>query len=295
VSDVLAALIVCRCIHFAAVMALFGASAYLWALAPAELARALTPSVRRIVAAAIVVAALSAVAWLGLEAASMGEGWADALDPSVLASVLTDTAFGAIWRWRLPLLAFFVIALATGRHDRWALVASASALLLASLGLAGHAIMRAGALGALHRANDALHLLLAGAWIGGLPPFILCVDRFGDPTMKPQALLAARRFSAWGHLVVALILLTGAANVALTLRIAPIPLASPYQTLLAVKIALVAVMIIVALFNRYVIVPRLADDAGRASAALKVNAIAEAAMGLIVVALVSAFGLMAPA
>lgn len=290
----LAALIVCRCIHFAAVIALFGASAYLWALAPAELLRALTPMVRRIVAAAIVVAAITGLVWLALEAGAMGDSPADALNPAVVAAVLADTAFGEVWRWRLALLALFLIALAMGRHDRWALIATASALLLASLGLAGHAIMRAGAVGVLQRGNDALHLLVAGAWLGGLPPFILCVDRFSDPKLAQQALLAARRFSAWGHLVVALVLLTGVANIALILRAPPIPFASPYQTLLAVKIVLVAAMIAVALVNRYVVVPRLAADTGRAAAALKVNAIAEAAMGLVVVALVSAFGLMDP-
>jgi putative copper resistance protein D len=276
-------------------MALFGASAYLWALAPAELARALTAPVRRIVAAAIILAALSALAWLALEAGSMGESPADALDPGAVAAVLADTAFGGVWRWRLALLALFLIALAIGRHDRWDLVAPASALLLASLGLAGHAIMRTGAVGLLQRGNDAAHLLLAGAWLGGLLPFILCVDRFSDPALQSQALLAARRFSAWGHFVVALILVTGVVNVALTLGVAPIPFASPYQTLLAAKIAVVAAMIATALVNRYVVVPRLADDASRATAALKVNTIAEAAMGLVVVALVSAFGLMDPA
>jgi copper resistance protein D len=291
----LAALVVCRCVHFAAAMALFGAGAYLCALTPAGLARELTAPVRRFVAAAIIVAALSALVWLGLEAASMGEGWTDAVNPGVLASILADTAFGEVWRWRLGLLALFLIVLAMRRHDRWSVVAPASAVLLASLGLAGHAIMQAGAVGALHRLNDALHLLVAGAWLGGLLPFILCVDRFGDPVLGSEALLAARRFSGWGHLVVALVLATGAVNVALTLRAAPIPFASPYQTLLAAKLAIVAAMIATALFNRYVIVPRLTNDESRATAALRVNAIAEAALGLIVVALVSIFGLLAPA
>jgi putative copper resistance protein D len=292
---VLAALVICRCAHFAATMALFGASAYVWALTPAALARELTAPLRRIVAASIILAALSALVWLGLEAASMGEGWTDALNSGVLALVLTDTAFGQVWRWRLGLLALFLIALATGRHDRWPLVAPASALLLASLGLAGHAIMQAGPIGALHRVNDALHLMVAGVWLGGLLPFILCVERFGDPALRSQALLATRRFSAWGHLAVALVLLTGSVNVALTLRAAPIPFATPYETLLGAKIAIVAAMIATALFNRYVIVPRLTNDDSRATAALKVNAIAEAAMGLVVVALVSVFGLLAPA
>src|SRR5260370_6085996 len=146
-------------------MALFGASAYVWALTPVALARALNAPLRCIVAASIIVAALSALGWLGLEAASMGEGWADALNPGVLGLVLTDTAFGAVWRWRLGLLALFLIALATGRHDRWPLVAPASAVLLASLGLAGRAIMQARALRALLPIHDAPPPTVAPPWL----------------------------------------------------------------------------------------------------------------------------------
>jgi putative copper resistance protein D len=292
---VLTALILCRLAHFAATMLLFGASAFVWALAPAGLVRDLTSAMRRIVAAAIVVAAITALAWLGLEAGSMGEGWGDVLNPDMLAGVLTDTAFGRLWQWRLGLVVIFLVALATGRHDRWAFVAPVSALLLASLGLAGHAIMQTGAVGALHRVNDALHLLVAGAWVGGLVPFILCVDRFSDPALRSEAVLATRRYSNWGHVVVALVVLTGVVNVALTLHVAPIPFASPYQTLLAAKIVMVATTIATAVFNRYFLVPRLKGEAGRAVETLKINSIAEIAYALVVVALVSTFGLLEPA
>ncbi len=290
----LTALIFCRLGHFAATMLLFGASAFVWALAPAALARDLTGVVRRFVGVAIVVAAITAVAWLGLEAGSMGEGWSDVVNPDMVAGVLTDTAFGQVWQWRLGLIVIFLVALAFGRHDRWAFVAPASALLLASLGLAGHAIMQTGAVGALHRLNDAAHLLVAGAWFGGLVPFILCVNQFGDPARQSEAMLATQRFSTWGHLVVAIIVLTGAVNVALTLRIAPIPFATPYQTLLAAKIALVLAMIATAMFNRYVLLARLTGEARRAVKMLKINAIAEFALAVVVVALVSAFGLLDP-
>ncbi|MGO8799442.1 MAG: copper homeostasis membrane protein CopD [Roseiarcus sp.] len=290
----LTALILCRFAHFAATMLLFGASAFVWALAPAGLARDLTGAVRRIAAVAVVVAAITALIWLGLEAGSMGEGWSDVLNPDMLAGVLTDTAFGRVWQWRLGLVLVFLVALAAGRHDRWAFIAPASALLLASLGLAGHAIMQTGPVGALHRVNDALHLLVAGAWVGGLVPFVLCVNRFGDPALRSEALLATRRYSTWGHLVVAIVVLTGVVNVALTLHVAPIPFTTPYQTLLAAKIVMVVTMIAMALFNRYVLVPRLKDETGRAARALKINSIAEIACAFIVVALVSAFGLLQP-
>ncbi len=82
----LTALVICRLAHFAATMLLFGASAFVWALAPVGLARELAGPTRRMIVAAFVIAALSAVAWLALEAAQMGDGWADMLNPDVLGA-----------------------------------------------------------------------------------------------------------------------------------------------------------------------------------------------------------------
>jgi copper resistance protein D len=167
-------------------------------------------------------------------------------------------------------------------------------LLLASLSLTGHAVMQNGVAGALHRLNDALHLLSAGAWVGGLLPFILCLNRFDNPALEPQALLATRRFSTFGHFIVALVIVTGIVNVALTLHVAPIPFASPYQTLLSAKILIVGMMIATAVANRYVLVPRLTGEGGRPVRKLKINSVAEIALAIVVIALVSAFGLIEP-
>jgi copper resistance protein D len=289
---VLTALALCRFLHFAAAMLLFGASAFVWALAPPELARLLMRPIRTTIAAAIVVAAISALAWLGLEAAQMGEGWGDAVNPQVLADVLADTAFGGVWLWRLALALVLLGALAFGRHDRLAFIVPAAALLLASLGLVGHATMQSGLMGMLHRLNHSVHLLCAGAWLGGLLPFILCL-RLGDsPRLRSAVAVALRRFSGAGHFVVALIVATGIVNTALTLRAWPIDFSSLYQALLAAKIAVVAAMIAMALFNRYVLAPRVGD--GAALRALTINSAAELALGAGALALVSVFGILAP-
>jgi putative copper resistance protein D len=58
--------------------------------------------------------------------------------------------------------------LAFGRHDRWPIVALLAALVLGSLGLVGHAVMRAGAFGLLNRPSHVIHLLAAGFWLGSL-------------------------------------------------------------------------------------------------------------------------------
>jgi putative copper resistance protein D len=288
------ALIFCRFAHFAATMLLFGAGAFVWALAPQELARELAAPVRRMAAAAIVVIAVTAVAWLALEAGQMGDGWSDSVNPDTLRAVAFETAFGQVWLWRIGLALVLVGALARGRHDRWAFVVSVAALLLASLGLVGHAAMRDGALGALHRLNHAVHLLCAGAWLGALPPLVLCLKRCGDLRLRSAAGVALRRFSGLGHFLVALVVLTGVVNTMLTLGRWPHDFSSLYQALLAAKIALVAAMIGLALVNRYILTPRVKEQSGAALRALAVSSIVEIGLGVIVVALVSVFGTLAP-
>jgi putative copper resistance protein D len=274
-----------RFAHFLSAMALFGASLYVRALAPPDLARALAPAARRIAAAAIPLAAFSAVVWIALEAASMADSWGGLVDLDALEGALADTAFGAVWRWRLAIALALLAALALGRHGPSTLTTLFSALLLASLGLVGHASMQHGGVGALH-------LLTAGAWLGGLPLFALCLNAHRDPARRRDAASAMRRFSFWGQFDVALVVLTGAVNVALTSGAPTFP-TTPYRALLCAKIAIAATMIAIALVNRYALAPRLKPD-GPALGLLMKTSLAEVALGAVVVALVSAFGLLDP-
>jgi putative copper resistance protein D len=287
------ALALCRFAHFAAAMTLFGATAFVVALTPPDLAHALRPATRAIAAAAIPAAALSAVVWLALESASMVGDWSAFFDLGSISAVLTDTDFGAVWLWRLVLAAALVVALALGRGGPTLALLLGAALLLASLGLVDHAAMQAGAVGVLHRANDATHLLATAAWLGGLPMFALCLKAYCDPNLSAGAVTAMRRFSFWGQFDVAIVVLTGVANVALTSGLGALAPATPYRLLLAAKLVLVATMIALALFNRYVLSPRLAPD-GAARRALTRSCVAEVVLGAAVVALVSLFGLLDP-
>ena len=102
------------------------------------------------------------------------------------------------------------------REAGWAAISLASAALLASLGLVGHAAMQTGAEGVLHRANHAVHLLAAGAWLGGLIAFAMCLRAYDRDDLRRDAVQAMTGFSFWGQLVVAAIVLTGLVNIALT-------------------------------------------------------------------------------
>ena len=101
-------------------------------------------------------------------------------------------------------------------------------------------------------------------------------------------------FSFSGQFVVAALVLTGAVNIALTSGRPPFPPTTPYRALLVAKIVLVAIMIMAAIVNRYVLVPKLKRGA-TALAVLRWTSAAEVLLGSVVVALVSAFALLDPA
>jgi copper resistance protein D len=288
------ALALSRFAHFLAAMLAFGMSAYLWAYAPERLRLALSPVVRRLALIASVVALVTAFAWLALESASMADDPSAAIDPGAIGAVLTDTAFGPAWAMHLALAAALVAVVAFGPRARWAATPLVSAALLASLGLVGHAAMQTGPEGILHRANHAVHLLAAGAWIGGLVPFTMCLRAYECDDLRKDAARAMVGFSFWGQLIVAAIVLTGVVNIALTSHHPPVPPTTPYRALLVAKLVVVATMILLALFNRFVLAPRL-KTSPNALMTLRATSAAEVALGCVVIALVSVFALLDPA
>jgi copper resistance protein D len=288
------ALALCRFAHFMAAMLTFGMSAYLWAYAPERLKLALSPAARRLALAASLVALMSAIAWLALESASMADDLSAAFDPEAIGAVLTDTAFGHMWAAHLILAAALVAVVIFGPRARWAATSLVSAALLASLGLVGHAAMQTGVEGVLHRANHAVHLLTTGAWIGGLVPFAMCLGAYRRDELRRDAVRAMMSFSFWGQFIVAAIILTGVVNIALISGRPPIPPTTPYRALLIAKLIVVAIMIALALFNRFVLAPRLKSSAN-ALPTLRSTSVAEIALGCVVVALVSVFALLDPA
>src|SRR5699024_4184601 len=108
-------------------------------------------------------------------------------------------------------------------------VVMGSGLGLISLVLTGHASMHQGSLLAAHRANDALHVLAGGGWLGALLPLVPILRLLDAPDVGGEALLALRRFSTVGHGAVALVILSGIVNMLLVLQRLPTDWSSPYQ------------------------------------------------------------------
>jgi putative copper resistance protein D len=288
------ALAVCRLAHYAALVFVFGTAVFVRGLAAPGLAAPIGFALRVPVRLGLLLAAATTWLWLPLEAGEIGGGWGGATDPGTLSAVLFDTGFGQAWLCR-AVLSVALLILAAAWPRRMGAVALAAGLLLASLSLTGHAAMQDGTAGLLHRLNHAVHLLTGGFWLGALVPFVLCLPMLRDPALRCDVVQALRRFSTAGHVAVAAVLASGVGNVVLVLGRWPTDWSSPYQALLAAKIAAVLAMAGLAVANRYVFVPRIGRSNGAAVLAIRNGAVAEILLGVAVLALVAVFGLLDPA
>lgn len=281
------ATIAIRLILFAAAMLAFGTAAFRVYVrgVGADLARGLA----RVIRLAAIVAFLASLAMVPATAADMAGAAGAAAYPSTWATVLLSTQFGHAWCWHLA-LAFALVVTAQIRADGPTLVLSA--LSLASLAFVGHASDMEGLPGLGHELNQAVHLLAAGAWLGGLWPLnaLLRRTRPDDPAIQD----GVAHFSQMGYVAVALIAATGIINTCTLVGSLAALLGSAYGRLLSVKITLYLVMVAIALTNRLALAPRLATD-GAAPARLACSVVVEQALGLAVLAAVSVLGTWAPA
>jgi putative copper resistance protein D len=285
--------VLCRFVHFAAVMLMFGSSLFTALLSPQRLSPYLTRDVRPLLVSCTWLAGLSAVALLAIQAGQMGDGWADTWRLDVWWAVL-GTTFGEVWRWHLGISLLALLSLWLAEPRRTQFLALLSTLLLVSMAFIGHAAMHDGALGVAHRFNHALHLLAAGYWFGSLLPLLVCLRYLAQPQSRSDAVTTLIRFSRWGHLAVALVLLTGVINSLIILGSWPLDVDSPYQRLLLFKTALVALMVMVALANRYAIVPAMSSMPQLAQRGLVLACWIEVGLGAGVLLLVSLFATYAP-
>lgn len=290
-----AALAVCRFAHDAAGMLLWGSFAYLAAVVPRGLAFEVAGRLEAVRRGAVVVAVAATAATLPVQAAAIGGFWADAVDPAMVRAVLFETGVGLAWQIQAAAAVALAAALAAPVRRRSGATALASAAMLATLPVAGHAAMHEGWLGLAHRLLDAAHILAAGAWLGALLPLLPVLRALDDPRRSSEAAVALRRFSTLGHGAVALVIATGVGNTMLVLGRWPLDAASPYQALLARKIALVAIVTLLAIVNRYAIVPRMAQHRGRSLALLELVTIAELGLAFVIVGCVGVLGLRDPA
>lgn len=311
-----------RAVHFAATLSLGGVLAFstliaapAWRATRADAAGLgdLRRPLRRLAWASLGIALVSGAAWLALEAASMsGHSILDALTGGALATTLMDTQFGgATWA---RLIAFVAIAAGLDLRRRGgarpaacldAALAGFGVVAVASIAWTGHAGASEGLIGSFQLADDALHLLAAGAWLGSLIPLALLLGharKKGDPGWATTAREATRRFSIVGIVSVATLLVTGIVNTWFLSGSIPALVGTEYGRLLLLKIGLFLAMVGVAAVNRVRLTPRLSHvprgSKARANAdalrRLARNCLIEIGLGMGVLLAVGALGTLPP-
>jgi putative copper resistance protein D len=279
-----ATLILARAAYFAAAMLLFGGSAM------RRLMHARLPHIAplpRIALAWPAVAGVAAIVWFALAAAQMAGDPGAALDPSVLMQAALQTTFGFGFLLRMAALLLLGVALTAG----WNFSALAlSGVALAAPALSGHAAASSPAHFAVIGATiDALHLLTAGFWIGGLA---LLAMLFARGMAQADLLLTLGLFSEWGMIAVLLLVMTGMINATLVLLGGPGEISILYLGLLATKLACVCAMLALALTNRFRLMPEFTT--AKAKARLRRNVTLELGLGILAAALAAGLGQLAP-
>jgi copper resistance protein D len=289
-------LILVRGVHFAATLLAAGTTGFIFFVAePATSKTRFVTLFRQLtlwVWFALVVAVISGAVWLVLLAS-------DLLDTSIADvclhggawPVLADTRFGLVWCIRFA-LALSLAVLLPWMATRW-LQITIAAVFLALPALVGHAGATPGPAGSLHLISDMLHLLAAGAWLGGLPAFAFLLWRErGVAGRGRETIRVVGRFSLLGVFSVGILLASGLLNSWSLLNGPRDLIASDYGRVVTLKIGLFAAMVAIAAVNKFYLTPRLPKpDALRA---LQRNSVAEICLGLVVLTLVALLGTLPP-
>lgn len=284
-----------RALHVVALALLAGAFLFPpWVLPrtnPADEARlAVRAALARLRNWALVLAFASWLAWLLLAAASVSGQPLRALDPALLDHVIRQTHFGQVWMLRLALLLLLVRYLAWPRRARRLPGAEPGApgvLLVLAVIVAQAWAVQAGAAPSWRFANDALHLLAAVLWIGGLRALFLVLrhaDRGGAWTAL--ALAAGRRFARLSAAAIAVLALSGYVDAqGMAGGLDAFTTSIPGRVQLA-KLFLFAGMLAIAAVNRFALLPRLAGAApGAAVRGLRRNIAIQLVFGTAILAI----------
>lgn len=258
----------------------------------------------------LVVAAVTGVLLSALGVAVMAAGMAGVplgeVDRETLTYLLFETGVGKAALARMAALALIaILSAAGGAGRRWHLAnLLASGIGLGTLAWNGHAAMSEGVAGFIHLGADIVHLLAAGAWLGaiaGLMTLLLSARRAMSLTRLGTARQALSDFAAVGSVIVALLIVTGLANLWLTVGTEAFSLlpASLYGRLLIAKLVLFAAMLVLAAGNRFRLTPALEramrdGDGDVAARSLRWSLAMEAGAAILILALVAWLGTLAP-
>ncbi|MGA3401925.1 MAG: CopD family protein [Acetobacteraceae bacterium] len=272
-----------RGVHLAALLSLFGSLLFAVVVAPVGLRMApaaaadLRATLTRLAWLSLVLTLALGVAWFAAEAHAVATPDSPGDWFAALRTMAGGTRFGRFLALRLALL------VAAAPLLRQAPIAAA---VLAGLALGlqpafGHAGAQGGGMGAMLVGSEALHLLAAGAWLGGLLPLLVCVARLPPR----QAASACERFTPLGLASVGVIAITACFQASQLVGSVPALLGTGYGRVALLKLGLFAVALGLAALNRWRFTARLADagEPARARWQLRLSIGVETALGLAIV------------
>lgn len=286
--------------YYLLLLGLFGLMAYatIWQRLLAE--RHEPDGSRSAFAVGILAAFLLSVALMLAQIAEMMGQPALSLDLATVTALVTTTPMGRSFLVREALLPAAAVFLLAGGDRR--LVTALLGLTVASLSWTGHAAAGEGMAGAVHRANNIVHLLAVGLWIGAVAGFLMhaLAARSADAGVTRKLLLAMRRFAPWGAALVALVFVTGVVNIGLIIgRVDPASaLRTAYGQLMVAKLAVVGLILACAVWNAAASRRRSAlagPDGGGSGIRAPVNSLAaEMLLMIAVLLLVAVLGMTSP-
>jgi putative copper resistance protein D len=242
---------------------------------------------------ALLGALLSVAGLLLMTSAMSGETELAALWPH-LQMMLLETDVGLAWALRM--IALIVVLVQPGK---W-LASMAGAVALSSLAWSGHGAMDEGWLRLWHFLSDILHLLAAGAWLGGMLALVLLTRGGVDEAQTRLMAAAVKRFEWIGAAIVLTLSVSGVVNYLFIVgpRLDDVLLGT-YGMLLAIKVLLFAAMLVLAALNRFHLGPALERSIRNgqhviAANALRRSVLLELGLALLIVALVAWLGTLSP-
>lgn len=301
-----ASLAALRFAQYAALMSLIGGAAFPFVALRGGRAAIASPWTRRVLlfvsisAIGIAIAAMTAsiAAMMGLPP------WRVA--PDTVIAIVTGTDTGWAFVIRIAALSAIPAALRMVRPPSLgsAMAAFLSAIALATLAWSGHAAASMGVPGAIHRLNDAVHLIAAALWIGAIAGFLMLIvaaHRTVRATAAPL-LHQLRRFAPIGIALVGVVAITGLINAQVIVGIAAMPtmLLTRYGLWLALKLGLVGVMLLCAARNARISRRAAPISAGSESvdhdmlSALRLSLMIEIGAAIGVLVTVAILGLLSP-
>jgi copper resistance protein D len=292
-----AALVFTRLAYFASAIVLMGGSLfeYYAGEGPVKCSQRIGRISRpaRIVLA--LVATTSTIAWLIFSYVDITGDAASLLRGETWAAFFFDTSFGWIWLLRGVVLCL-MIGLALMKQDTniAAPIGILAGVLLVSQAWLGHAAASDGLSVGLSVGSYAIHILAAGAWIGGLFPLqrLLIAGPSEDIARNP-APQALRRFSAMGITAASLIVGSGLVNTSLRLDASHSIFEAPWGVVLVIKLCFVAAIVALAAGNRLWLLPRVTEN-HYALLLLRRSVLAEQGCGLVILFAAAALGQLPP-